>query len=60
MAVFKIKYYDMDTDTDKEHELVYDGPAMSERDTWYWAIDAALNWCKEHNACLVSITNISM
>ncbi len=60
MAVFKIKYYDLDTELDLDHELTYGGPEMSERDTWHWAIDAALNWCDKNNACFVSVMNICM
>lgn len=60
MAAFKFKYYDLRNDEDKEHEIVYDGPEMSERNTWHWAIDTAINWCNENRMCFESIENICM
>lgn len=60
MAVFKIKYFDTKDDQEHEHDIKYNGPEMSEADTWMMGTAAALGWCKEQNVCLISITNICM
>ena len=60
MAVFKITYFDAKDEQEHEHEIKYDGPELSELDTWLTGTAMAANWCRQNNVCLVSITNICM
>lgn len=60
MAVFEITYFDTKDEQEHKHEIKYDGPEMSESDTWMMGTAAALGYCKENNVCLISVTNICM
>lgn len=60
MAAFEITYFDVKDEQEHKHEIEYDGPELSEFDTWLTGTTMAANWCKKNNVCLVSITNICM
>jgi hypothetical protein len=60
MAVFKMTYYDLDKDIEFTREYTYDGPELSERETWEQGLYIALKWCHENKCVLNGITNISM
>jgi hypothetical protein len=60
MAVFKITYFDTKDEQEHEHEIKYEGPELSEFDTWLTGTAMEANWCRKNNVCMVSITNICM
>ena len=60
MAVFEITYYDMDKDAEFKHEITYNGPELSVRETWEQGVYIALKWCNENKYVLIGISNISM
>jgi hypothetical protein len=59
-AIFNITYFDTKDEQEHEHEIKYEGPELSELDTWLKGTTMAVRWCKWSNVCLVSITNICM
>lgn len=59
-TIFKITYFDAKDNQEHEHEGKYEGPELSEFDTWQTVTAMAVRWCRENNVCLISITNICM
>ena len=60
MAAFEIAYFDAKDGEEHKTELKYDGPEVSEADTWRIGMEKAIGYCKENCVCLISITNICM
>ena len=60
MAVFEITYFDTKDEQEHKHEIKYEGPELSELDTWLTGTAMAVKWCNINNVCLVSVTNICM
>lgn len=60
MAAFEITYYDLKNEQEHKHEITYDGPEVSESDTWRIGLERAMEYCNENNVCFIGITNICM